>query len=708
MRSLKTYVHWRVPSGAVLMSEQMDFDAWCRAIDIAQAHGASHTLLHAGFDRLPDATVYALMDEVAEGLYITQAAASVRPQAWLQDAAEVTSSTRLPIFRAKAGQDPTADPEAGGGLADSHRPGIAAEPKKRGRPRRVAVDAARPPAAASPEPLQFASLGHFLDHLWTYLKPSEVDVLQGRWGYGGEELTLEQLGRRRGLTRARIGQIEATGIGRLATPEVEAMRRRLQGVEAQCALPLPLADLEKLDSWFDGGSTSNAGFRNLVRVLFEGTLDLIDAANVTYVVPFTQQQWNGLVVQAREKMRVRATQEALVSDVEDDLRQLLSSKATKHLALLWRAAAGLDAQITDGKDGPQRLVAFGHGAKEIIRAVLWVSAEPIHRAEIVARVQERAPRDNTETTITNALPFAALLMGRGIYGVRRHIPLNDQEIADLVAVAEEVVLTGPMERQWTNEEICNAIREQALFTNDALSPYVLGACLRYFGTRLSDVKKGVWMASGRDGNDSRVLIRDSIIEFLRDAGHPLNTAELKIELLKKRGINAIFQIQPRDPLIRLGTATWGLLDRDLPITLAATTPYLDALKAQLLRTGGGIHVSEVLGVLANAGLKIGWISDPELMLTLAQRTGAMKVTPSRYVSLSDWPDEKRTLPREAVLKAVQANPRQGAEAIALDASSLAGRGVSALLARSLLNDNGYRFDHKLARWVLNTEAEEDV
>jgi RNA polymerase primary sigma factor len=75
-------------------------------------------------------------------------------------------------------------------------------------------DAETPPEAAS-----YAFLRDQLDDLLTSLTPREVRILQMRFGLvDGHCYTLEEVGRRFGVTRERIRQIEAQALGRLRHP----------------------------------------------------------------------------------------------------------------------------------------------------------------------------------------------------------------------------------------------------------------------------------------------------------------------------------------------------------------------------------------------------------------------------------------------------------------------------------------------------------
>ena len=59
----------------------------------------------------------------------------------------------------------------------------------------------------------------------------------------------------------------------------------------------------------------------------------------------------------------------------------------------------------------------------------------------------------------------------------------------------------------------------------------------------------------------RINIHQAIISLVDEAGRPLSTSEIRHRLIALRGVNEGFRIAAVDPLIRLGTAEWGLNDR---------------------------------------------------------------------------------------------------------------------------------------------------
>lgn len=75
----------------------------------------------------------------------------------------------------------------------------------------------------SPAPAEAATqhmLNRHIQDALTDLPPREVRILQLRYGLlDGESYTLEEVGRKMGVTRERVRQIEAQALGRLRKPD---------------------------------------------------------------------------------------------------------------------------------------------------------------------------------------------------------------------------------------------------------------------------------------------------------------------------------------------------------------------------------------------------------------------------------------------------------------------------------------------------------
>ena len=85
-------------------------------------------------------------------------------------------------------------------------------------------------APAPDESATYNLLKEHLDEVLNSLPPREVRILQLRYGLlDGQAYTLEEVGRKMGVTRERVRQIEAQALSRLRHPVIRRKLREYLG-----------------------------------------------------------------------------------------------------------------------------------------------------------------------------------------------------------------------------------------------------------------------------------------------------------------------------------------------------------------------------------------------------------------------------------------------------------------------------------------------
>ena len=150
-----------------------------------------------------------------------------------------------------------------------------------------------------------------------------------------------------------------------------------------------------------------------------------------------------------------------------------------------------------------------------------------------------------------------ILLGRGTYGLEKHIQISSEEAEIIREEAEDMVLTGPAGRQWHASEILNVLLERD-FKADRLDKYALDFLLRK-SRQLQRLGRMAWVAAddGAITSATRIDIRQAVISLLEQAGRALSTGEIRQRLVALRGLNETFHIIPVDPVIRVGRGFSG-------------------------------------------------------------------------------------------------------------------------------------------------------
>ncbi len=467
-------------------------------------------------------------------------------------------------------------------------------------------------------------------------------VITARMGLDGDPETLQQVSAALFVTRERVRQIEVKVTKALhGAPWAGSLAERLLRLLVARESPLYLSELAGSDPWFAGVARHPNALAYLLRMFTGGSVRVLDLEGSPFVTTLPKGEWSRTIDRAQAILESGEVIGWTESACRDAVAHLLPVGARELASLLWDVSSGT-AHFGPDATGQPVLGAVGRGAEPIVAAVLAEAAEPLHYTEIARRASERAGRPIDERRAHNVLAEIGLLMGRGTFGTERHLPLSATDLRDLADTAAEVILDEGPDRQWHAEELL-ALLETRDLAPAATTPYLLEIALRRTDT-LARVKRFVWQVRSDDqSTGERIHLRETVLTLLRDAGEPLTSTELRKRVAARRGVGRFFQIQPIPPLIRVGPATWGLLDRDVPLTEQARAELLDRTVEALHRAGAGIHISELRE-------RVGLPADVtgEMAVSLAGQDARLRYSRTEYLYPTSWEGPRRLSPAEAV------------------------------------------------------------
>jgi hypothetical protein len=465
-------------------------------------------------------------------------------------------------------------------------------------------------------------------------------------GLDGPSETLQQIADDYNITRERIRQLEARSVKKLIQEEYwdDLLSRKLLLLLQDRDAPLPVMGIEGADPWFVGISNYPEALKYLLDNLCEGDISVLSIDGVDYFSRLSQDEWAETLAEAGRLLEGATKEKWSEERCRSLVAGLLPERACEFRDLLWEDASRL-CHFSDTEDG-RTLTSYGRGVEQLVEAVLHSADRPHHFSEIASLAAARAGRDVDIRRAHNAAATVGLLMGRGVYGVERHLPLNADQMLALGIGAENIVHLGPDGRQWHTSEILEALQEQGIPEAAVADKYVLDIALRRSG-HLARLGRLIWASGVSSGHAEvhRIEVRQAITVLLQDAGGPLRTNEIWQQLTTIRGINSFFQIPPVDPIIRIGSSLWGLNDRDLIVKRAEQPQLIADLFAALNRRQSAIHVSEVQDVMQ------GFLSKPSAIeiFSLAVADERFRVNPSQYLYLAEWGGPRR----ESIVEAVE-------------------------------------------------------
>lgn len=549
----------------------------------------------------------------------------------------------------------------------------------------------------------------FLSGLQTALsifEERDAKVLRLRMGLHGARQTLDGIGSLLSVTRERIRQIEKKGVKRISVLMRAWVERTEQGIFGALIgrlEPLPLLGLEILDPWF-AGAGENAGPIEFALEHFydEQRFWILKIDGQTYVSGINQESWNEAVRKTKTLLGDLVRRDKSIPEQEARCltESMLPESAAELRPLLWSIATRW-ANFSSTPSGESRLTSFGHGAESVVEAVLLESDRPLHYEEIAKRCAARGKSVEIRRAHSAAAGIG-ILLARGTFGLERHFPLDEEEVASVVSETENMILENPG-KQWHADEIADGLGERGLDFGGRLTKYVVNHALKQSKT-LVYLGRLVWaVRSGTArGKSDRIGVWQAVASMLDENGGPMRTEEIRDRLSKDRGLGATtLLILQGDPVIRVGEGLWGLLWRDVPFSEEEAGRVVREMEEICRSCGEALHVTEIAGILRETSNLASRVKDPTLLVSLAARTGRMKAARGGYVHPVEWEGPRRLCANEAVAAALEEAGPNGwsLHALAARASGFLGREIPSSAAGRLLISVGAVYDEERGLWA---------
>lgn len=523
------------------------------------------------------------------------------------------------------------------------------------------------------------------------------DIMLRRMGLGQPSETLQEVGERYSITRERVRQVEAKAVARLIREEVwdDMLTVRVAKLLENRRIPLPLKGIEAADAWFSGIGEEAYAIRYLLNNMSKGPAKVVRIDEIDYVGMLHQDKWEGALIEAKQFLESGADSAWTEEHCRTVVESMLPESCSEFRDLLWDHASHYGQFVE--RNGERNLVSYGRSSESIVQAVLASSDQPLHFKEIARLASERAGREIDDRRAHAAAASIGLLMGRGIYGLDRHVPIAAERMTAIADEATEVVSEGMPGRQWHSAEILGELADRGFEHEAGLDKYVLDIALKRFGN-LERLGRLVWCDLGSTSVDSyRIDIRQAVIAALQEAGGPLTASEIRHAVTTVRGVNGPFQIHPIDPVMRIAPSLWGLNDRDIPIKREGQKRILDTLVEVLNKRGSGIHQSEISEskVLSSVGMSV------TAFFSLATTDRRIRTSSGRFLYLEEWGGPRRETISEAVRYVLRAaNTPLKFEQIHERVAARVGRAFSPSAVSACLQALEASLDTRIGMWVL--------
>ena len=490
------------------------------------------------------------------------------------------------------------------------------------------------------------------------LKNTEAAVIKARMGLTSPPKTLQEIADSTtpSITRERVRQIESKGIRRIKSiPYWDGLvENRLSAIFASREDSLPLVGLEILDPWFNKIESLKYPFKFLLEKLCNDKFYVISHNNQIYLTTINQEAWEECIYRGKQILAIAADKYTTELDVKSMISTLLHDGGKELFAELWLEVT-TNAHFSIDQNGNSILVSYGYGAEHIVEAILTDSIHPLHYSEICSLSLKKGKQLEIRRA-HNAAAEIGLLFGRGTYGLQKHFPLNEVETKVLIAEVEFLIENGNQGKQWHCSGIFDEIEKLELDFSEKLTPYVINIALQQ-SSKLSSLNRMVWVSKSTNlkGASNRIDVHQAIVSIIRSEGRVMSSDEIRNHILKDRGLNYYFQIQPEGLLLRVGPGTWGLIDRDLPFNQIRVDGLINEMENLLRNKQTGIHITEVFKYVEINNDIVSESTNTSLLGSIFQKSPIIALDKSQYLYLRAWGDSRRVGIKSAIHKALSEN-----------------------------------------------------
>jgi len=423
--------------------------------------------------------------------------------------------------------------------------------------------------------LDGSSLENYITSMESHLSDSEFGVLIARIGFKEKPKTLVETGNLRGVTRERIRQIQSKVYKKLIFDDlIKIIDRRLLDIRQNQHIPLYVNQISNYDIWFECLKTRPWILKVLLET-FKSSKHNVEKIDGDYIVTYGVINQLTNFIEYLRRFIDEQTNTYTKKDLKDHIKLLFPLMANELTSYLFQK---LDVNFTTNEDDSKSLlVNRGKGISRKILTIIESSEKPISSKDIYdgLRHSEASKRGTlNHLTKMNSKDFGVYLFGRGTYGVRKHLLLNDDEIDLIVEKINLHTLDDNKDKQFH----CNEILDQVTFFPShkrQLNSYTLSMCLR-MTDKFNYLGNFMFVRTGSENTQiQKKDFSEMALGILEKSPTPLSSREIKKIISNDRSVPATAQLHKKGRLIPIKdhanpnnkkTSTWGLIDLHLKIS----------------------------------------------------------------------------------------------------------------------------------------------
>jgi hypothetical protein len=441
------------------------------------------------------------------------------------------------------------------------------------------------------------------------LSPTDDFVVRAALGFNGSlPSTYAAIGVKLGVTRERIRQRASRALSHIARHRSgwpERLNRELERLLDGRRTPLHFDLLIEESPWFSEYPFGSESLSEVLRAFGDGKYAIVHHQIGPVVTTIDDEGYAHLLGSIEEMLQgkhflgcTREEIELLASACVEgsgciDLVPLVLSDLMPFLQFM-----------SSKKSGSGSFAGHGNAIGNLVMAILAESPMPLHYEDIATTVSAQTGKAMNEGLSSSVKATCqrsgALLFGRGIYGLERHLETSESDVSNILDALAEVMHSRGESRQWHIDELHKALTDHSdgkLVGLNVPSKYVLQILMQR-SRRFRYLGYFVWAVAESQSTSPRLEVQPLVEKELSMAGSPLARSELLERLRLSRGLNQHQILVPCSAYSIVGPGIWGLVDRDFILTKENRLMLLDHVARVLTESCGEINFENLDSILA--------------------------------------------------------------------------------------------------------------
>jgi hypothetical protein len=382
--------------------------------------------------------------------------------------------------------------------------------------------------------------------------------------------------------------------------------------------PLFIELLEVEDKWFSGFSNELDYFAQVIERFSENKINILTLNGSKIVSKINQESLENLIKNIEREL----SDNCRSGWSKATISELIKNKCIGYGVL--ELSNYIDDYLSENLNfaeinGNDIFVSIGRSTEDLVMVILEQTDLPLHYTDISNRVSEIANKSVDVRRVQSCLVNLkeAKLFARGVYGLKKHLSFNKNEINHIKQLSEEIISSNKT-KQWHITEVLESLQNSDIDLPDNIDTYNLAIILGE-SDNIIYLGRQIWVSKSdnQESKIDRIHTTDILISILEEEGKPLSSEDLINKASIYRGVKKATQIKGTEVLIKVSPNTWGLSYRDIPLSKEERALGLNTIFEFLNKSNKSIHLTELNNLFKDNKIIFKKECDPYVFLAFA-------------------------------------------------------------------------------------------